>query len=128
MFLLLYGSARFITEYFREPDYLVSFAGMSISAGQMLSIPMVMVSGIFFWVAYKKFGYVTIEVARPEATPATAPTEQYAFCRMAQARGMQTIHWMAGHVIATIVIVAISLLVGYVTYELLHDMLNEMLH
>jgi phosphatidylglycerol:prolipoprotein diacylglycerol transferase len=37
LFVLLYGAARFFTEYFRTPDYEVSFAGLTISAGQMLS-------------------------------------------------------------------------------------------
>jgi phosphatidylglycerol:prolipoprotein diacylglycerol transferase len=41
MFVLLYGMARFFTEYFRTPDYEVGFAGITISAGQMLSLPMI---------------------------------------------------------------------------------------
>ena len=41
MYAFLYGSARFFTEYFRVPDYEVSFFGITISAGQMLSIPMI---------------------------------------------------------------------------------------
>ena len=128
MFVLLYGCARFITEYFREPDYFVSFAGMSISAGQMLSVPMVMASGVFFWFAYKKFGYVKIEATRPEGTIATQPAESYDFRSMAQKRGMRAMHWMAGHVIATLVIVTLGVLLGYVTYEYLHDILSEMRH
>jgi len=54
MFMLLYGCARFFTEYFRTPDYEVTFAGITISAGQMLSLPMIVVSLIFFWLAYRK--------------------------------------------------------------------------
>ena len=46
----LYGCARFFTEYFRTPDYEVSFAGITISSGQMLSLPMIFVgAGVFFW-------------------------------------------------------------------------------
>jgi phosphatidylglycerol:prolipoprotein diacylglycerol transferase len=53
MFSLLYGCARFFTEYFRTPDYNVTFAGITISAGQMLSIPMIVLGIILLVVAYK---------------------------------------------------------------------------
>ena len=49
MYAFLYGSARFFTEYFRVPDYEVSFFGITISAGQMLSIPMI-VFGLLAWI------------------------------------------------------------------------------
>ncbi|MBI3229107.1 MAG: prolipoprotein diacylglyceryl transferase [Burkholderiales bacterium] len=52
-YTLLYGCARFTTEYFRTPDYEVSFAGVTISSGQLLSLPMVAVGvGIMLW-AYR---------------------------------------------------------------------------
>ena len=54
MFLLLYGSARFFTEYFRVPDYEVTLAGFTISAGQMLSLPMIVASFAFFAIAYRQ--------------------------------------------------------------------------
>ncbi len=54
MFSLLYGCARFFTEYFRTPDYEVSFAGITISAGQMLSLPMIVFGIILLFIAYKK--------------------------------------------------------------------------
>lgn len=38
---MIYGIARFATEYFRTPDYEVTFTGITISAGQMLSLPMI---------------------------------------------------------------------------------------
>lgn len=41
LFVTLYGCARFFTEYFRTPDYEVNFIGITISAGQMLSLPMI---------------------------------------------------------------------------------------
>jgi phosphatidylglycerol:prolipoprotein diacylglycerol transferase len=41
MFTMLYGCARFFTEYFRTPDYEVTWLGFTISAGQMLSLPMI---------------------------------------------------------------------------------------
>lgn len=53
VFALGYGCARFFTEYFRTPDYEVSVGGWIISAGQMLSLPMIAL-GIFLLVrAYK---------------------------------------------------------------------------
>jgi len=53
MFSLLYGCARFFTEYFRVPDYNVTFAGVTISAGQMLSIPMVVLGIVLLVLAYR---------------------------------------------------------------------------
>ncbi|MBD1559399.1 prolipoprotein diacylglyceryl transferase [Vibrio sp. S9_S30] len=42
VFLLGYGSFRFIIEYFREPDAHLGLFGGWISMGQILSLPMVM--------------------------------------------------------------------------------------
>lgn len=53
VFALGYGCARFFTEYFRMPDYEVSFAGWTISAGQMLSLPMIAVGLILLILAYR---------------------------------------------------------------------------
>jgi phosphatidylglycerol:prolipoprotein diacylglycerol transferase len=63
MFSLLYGCARFFTEYFRVPDYNVSFAGITISAGQMLSVPMIVLGIVLLFIAYKM------------KTPAAAPSK-----------------------------------------------------
>ncbi|MBS1169207.1 MAG: prolipoprotein diacylglyceryl transferase [Burkholderiaceae bacterium] len=52
--VMLYGCARFFTEYFRTPDYEVAFAGLRISAGQMLSLPMVAGGAMLLWLAYRK--------------------------------------------------------------------------
>lgn len=54
LFVGLYGVARFITEYFRTPDYEVHFAGLTISAGQMLSLPMVAFGVIALFITYRK--------------------------------------------------------------------------
>ncbi|NMM36392.1 MAG: prolipoprotein diacylglyceryl transferase [Glaciimonas sp.] len=54
MFVTLYGCARFFTEYFRVPDYEVTFAGITISAGQMLSLPMIVVGAGLLAFAYRK--------------------------------------------------------------------------
>lgn len=56
MFALGYGGARFFTEYFRTPDYEVAFAGITISAGQMLSIPMIVLGLLLLFLAYRKTG------------------------------------------------------------------------
>jgi phosphatidylglycerol:prolipoprotein diacylglycerol transferase len=56
MFTMLYGCARFFTEYFRVPDFDVSFAGITISAGQMYSIPMIIGGAILLIGAYRFAG------------------------------------------------------------------------
>lgn len=53
MFTLLYGCARFFTEYFRTPDFEVSFFGVTISAGQMYSLPMILAGLIMLTWAYR---------------------------------------------------------------------------
>ncbi len=53
MFMLLYGCARIFTEYFRVPDYEVAFVGITLSAGQLLSLPMVIAGLILLWRAYR---------------------------------------------------------------------------
>lgn len=52
LFVMLYGCARFFTEYFRTPDYEVNVVGLTISAGQMLSLPMIVVGALLMWMAY----------------------------------------------------------------------------
>jgi phosphatidylglycerol:prolipoprotein diacylglycerol transferase len=54
VFALGYGCARFFTEYFRTPDYEVTFAGWTISAGQMLSVPMIVLGIVLLLIAYRK--------------------------------------------------------------------------
>ncbi|MGV3652806.1 MAG: prolipoprotein diacylglyceryl transferase [Noviherbaspirillum sp.] len=56
VFALGYGCARFFTEYFRTPDYEVSLAGVTLSAGQMLSLPMVVLGIALLWLAYRHAG------------------------------------------------------------------------
>jgi phosphatidylglycerol:prolipoprotein diacylglycerol transferase len=56
MFVMLYGFARTFTEFFRVPDYVVSFAGISISAGQMLSLPMIAFGAIALVITYQRHG------------------------------------------------------------------------
>ena len=54
MFSLLYGCARSFTEFFRVPDYTVHFAGLPITAGQLWSLPMIVLGIILLVVAYQK--------------------------------------------------------------------------
>jgi phosphatidylglycerol:prolipoprotein diacylglycerol transferase len=53
LYVMLYGCTRFFTEYFRVPDYEVNFIGFSISAGQMLSLPMILGGALLLFLAYK---------------------------------------------------------------------------
>jgi phosphatidylglycerol:prolipoprotein diacylglycerol transferase len=54
LFALGYGCARFFTEYFRVPDYEVALAGVTISAGQMLSLPLIVGGVALLVLAYRK--------------------------------------------------------------------------
>jgi len=63
VFALGYGCARFFTEYFRIPDYEVHFAGVTISAGQMLSVPMIVLGLILIFIAYRRQGSTATSAA-----------------------------------------------------------------
>lgn len=54
LFVGLYGASRFFTEYFRTPDYEVHLAGIVISAGQMLSLPMIAFSVLALAMTYRR--------------------------------------------------------------------------
>jgi phosphatidylglycerol:prolipoprotein diacylglycerol transferase len=54
VFALGYGCTRFFTEYFRTPDYEVNLGAFTISAGQMLSLPMVVLGIALLFIAYNK--------------------------------------------------------------------------
>lgn len=57
MFLLLYGSFRFFVEFFREPDSHLGYIAWDwLTMGQLLCIPMLVLSAILFWVAYRRKG------------------------------------------------------------------------
>ncbi|SFL68751.1 prolipoprotein diacylglyceryl transferase [Rugamonas rubra] len=56
MYTLLYGCARFFTEYFRTPDWEVEFAGFNISSGQVLSLPMIVGALVLLAWAYRDKG------------------------------------------------------------------------
>jgi phosphatidylglycerol:prolipoprotein diacylglycerol transferase len=54
MFTLLYGCARFTTEYFRVPDWEVSVLGLPVTSGQMLSLPMIVGALVMLAWAYRQ--------------------------------------------------------------------------
>lgn len=53
MYVLLYGCARFFTEYFRVPDWTIDVASFQISAGQVLSLPMIIFGLGALYFAYR---------------------------------------------------------------------------
>jgi phosphatidylglycerol:prolipoprotein diacylglycerol transferase len=54
MYMLLYGCARFFTEYFRVPDWQTTVAGLPITSGQVLSLPMIAGALALLWWAYTR--------------------------------------------------------------------------
>jgi prolipoprotein diacylglyceryl transferase len=56
VFLTGYGLARFIVEFFREPDNGQLFIGW-MSKGQFLSLPMILIGLWMLWYAYQKKVY-----------------------------------------------------------------------
>ena len=49
IFLIGYGVARSVVELFRTPDFEVSLGGLSLTSGQLYSLPMIAV-GIWLWI------------------------------------------------------------------------------
>jgi len=54
MFTLLYGCARFFTEWFRVPDWETTVFGLPITSGQVLSLPMIVAALAMLAWAYRK--------------------------------------------------------------------------
>jgi len=55
LFLLLYGTFRFLVEFVREPDAHLGFIAFDwLSMGQLLSLPMVLLGGFLLLRAYAK--------------------------------------------------------------------------
>ncbi len=61
-----YGCARFFTEYFRTPDYEVPLGSFSLSAGQMLSLPMIVAGVALLLFAYRQPPAPDASASRPE--------------------------------------------------------------
>jgi phosphatidylglycerol:prolipoprotein diacylglycerol transferase len=56
LYTLLYGCARFFTEYFRVPDWETRVLGMPITSGQVLSLPMIVAGIVMLGWAYSRNG------------------------------------------------------------------------
>lgn len=54
IFLIGYGSFRFITEYFREPDHGIFGQSYTVSMGQWLSLPMIAAGLLLLVQAYRR--------------------------------------------------------------------------
>jgi len=73
LFLLCYGSFRFLVEFVREPDSHIGFDAMGwLTRGQELSLPMIIIGGFLLVWAYTRN-----ESAR-SGTAATAPVKRRA--------------------------------------------------
>jgi phosphatidylglycerol:prolipoprotein diacylglycerol transferase len=48
LFLIGYGVFRFVAEFFREPDAFLGLLALSMSMGQWLCVPMVVI-GAWLW-------------------------------------------------------------------------------
>ena len=66
IFLIGYGSARIIVEFFREPDIQIGFLTSGTTLGQWLSVPL-LVAGIYF--IYRANSHAPLD-RRPLPTPA----------------------------------------------------------
>jgi phosphatidylglycerol:prolipoprotein diacylglycerol transferase len=57
VFMIGYGSFRFTTEFFRTPDAHLGFIAFDwLTMGQLLSLPMILVGILLYWLAYKNAG------------------------------------------------------------------------
>jgi phosphatidylglycerol:prolipoprotein diacylglycerol transferase len=54
VFLIGYGSFRFITEFFREPDHGIFGQSYTVSMGQWLSLPMIAAGLLLLVLAYRR--------------------------------------------------------------------------
>lgn len=46
--VMLYGVARFMVEFFREPDYQIGYLWFNLTMGQLLSIPMILLGMLIY--------------------------------------------------------------------------------
>lgn len=55
LFLIGYGVARILAEFFREPDQQIGYLAWGwLTEGQLLSLPMVLIGAFFIWGAYHR--------------------------------------------------------------------------
>lgn len=55
LFLIGYGFFRFMIEFTREPDGHLGLLALNLSMGQWLSIPMIMIGGLFFVIRRRSY-------------------------------------------------------------------------
>jgi len=60
LYTLLYGCARFFTEWFRVPDWETHVLGLPITSGQVLSLPMIVAGVIMLGWAYSNANKRTV--------------------------------------------------------------------
>ena len=53
LFLIGYGSGRFVTEFARQPDSFLGFLALGFSMGQWLSLPMIIGGIVLLWLSLK---------------------------------------------------------------------------
>jgi len=56
LFLIGYGSFRFLAEFTREPDDYLGLLSMGFSMGQWLSLPMIVIGVVMMFICSKKIG------------------------------------------------------------------------
>jgi phosphatidylglycerol:prolipoprotein diacylglycerol transferase len=57
VFLMGYGSLRFVAEFFREPDAHLGLLSMGLSMGQWLCVPMIGAGVLLYLVTQKPSGH-----------------------------------------------------------------------
>ncbi len=53
LFIIGYGLSRILVELVRAPDAHIGFLSFGLTMGQVLSFPMMLVGGVFVWIAYR---------------------------------------------------------------------------
>ena len=54
LFLIGYGSFRFLVEFTREPDSYLGLLQLGLSMGQWLSLPMALLGAWMLWASFQK--------------------------------------------------------------------------
>jgi phosphatidylglycerol:prolipoprotein diacylglycerol transferase len=65
VFMIGYGSLRFMAEYFREPDAHLGLLALNMSMGQWLCVPMVAVGVWLLWHSLRPSSNASQEVGTP---------------------------------------------------------------
>ena len=54
LFLIGYGTCRFIAEYAREPDSFLGYLALGLTMGQWLSLPMIAIGALMMRWSYRR--------------------------------------------------------------------------